>query len=345
MKFLLTACLLLAFLLCPAACADGVRDGLSLAAGAALPALFPFFVASGLLVRTGAAAPLCRALARPLRALYGLPAAAAPAVVLGLIGGYPVGARATADLLSRREITKEEGERLVSFCNCASPAFCISLCGLALFGSAKTGAILYGIHALAALLAGLLTARGKPCRLRGEPAAKPATEPFARAFCGAVQDAAQTALTVTAFLTIFCVLLRLLAPALAVLPQAGALSGLLELTCGLDRLQDMVLPTSFLLPLVSFLLGFGGLSVHFQAHTLLAPHELCLRRFTLGKLLHGGIAAALTAALLRASPAAMTVFAPAAAPSSPAQDWTGAIVLILLIVFPFWAGKKRKGEV
>ena len=99
MKLLLSLALFAAFLLCPTACADGVREGLSLAAVQALPALFPFFVVSGLLVRcdTARLSPL---LAKPLARLYGLPPEAAPALVLGLIGGYPVGAATACALLS-----------------------------------------------------------------------------------------------------------------------------------------------------------------------------------------------------------------------------------------------------
>ena len=82
MKLFLSLALFAAFLLCPTACADGVREGLSLAAAQALPALFPFFVVSGLLVRcdTARLSPL---LAKPLARLYGLPPEAAPALVLG----------------------------------------------------------------------------------------------------------------------------------------------------------------------------------------------------------------------------------------------------------------------
>ena len=53
MKLFLSLALFAAFLLCPAASAEGVREGLSLAAREALPALFPFFLAGALLVRTG----------------------------------------------------------------------------------------------------------------------------------------------------------------------------------------------------------------------------------------------------------------------------------------------------
>ena len=171
MKLFLSLALFAAFLLCPAACAEGVRDGLSLAAGRALPALVPFFLASGLLVRTGFAETFGRLLARPLARLYRLPPAAASAVLLGLTGGYPVGAATTAELLEQGALRREEAARVNLFCNCASPGFCIGLVGLGVFGSARTGAVLYGIHALSALLAGLLTASMAACSgggLRGQ---------------------------------------------------------------------------------------------------------------------------------------------------------------------------------
>ena len=80
MKLFLSLVLFAAFLLCPAACADGVRDGLTLAARAALPALFPFFVAGGLLVRTG----VCRC-ARPRAGAPARPSV--PAAARGRAGG------------------------------------------------------------------------------------------------------------------------------------------------------------------------------------------------------------------------------------------------------------------
>ena len=149
MKLFLSLALFAAFLLCPTACADGVREGLSLAAAQALPALFPFFVVSGLLVRcdTARLSPL---LAKPLRRLYGLPPEAAPALVLGLIGGYPVGAATACALLSESVLSREAAERVNRFCNCASPGFCIGLVGLGVFGSARAGAMLYGIHIVSA---------------------------------------------------------------------------------------------------------------------------------------------------------------------------------------------------
>ena len=47
MKLFLSFALFCVFLFFPAACADGVRNGLALAAGQALPALFPFLSQAG----------------------------------------------------------------------------------------------------------------------------------------------------------------------------------------------------------------------------------------------------------------------------------------------------------
>ncbi len=347
MKLFLSLALFAAFLLCPAACAEGVHDGLSLAAGRALPALVPFFLASGLLVRTDFAETFGRLLARPLARLYRLPPAAASAVLLGLTGGYPVGAATAAALLEQGALSREEAARVNLFCNCASPGFCIGLVGLGVFGSARTGAVLYGIHALSALLAGLLTARGgSPQRLppKGMLPARAPREGFAAAFCAAVQQAAATSLTVTAFLTVFSILLRLLAPVLAPIPYGQALAGVIELTNGLDRLTALPLSRGALVTLSSFLLGFGGLAVHFQVRALAAPQDLPMAGFTAAKLQHGAIAALLTALVFRLSPAALAVFAPAA-PSARGWPAAAAALSAFVLLFAIWGGKRAKNKV
>lgn len=347
MKLFLSLALFAAFLLYPAACAEGVRDGLSLAAGRALPALVPFFLASGLLVRTGFAETFGRLLARPLARLYRLPPAAASAVLLGLTGGYPVGAATAAALLEQGALSREEAARVNLFCNCASPGFCIGLVGLGVFGSARTGAVLYGIHALSALLAGLLTARGgspQPLPQTAAPPVRAPREGFAAAFCAAVQQAAATSLTVTAFLTVFSILLRLLAPVLAPIPYGQALAGVIELTNGLNRLTALPLSRGALVTLSSFLLGFGGLAVHFQVRALAAPQDLPMAGFTAAKLLHGAIAALLTALMFRLSPAALAVFAPAA-PSARGWPAAAAALSAFVLLFAIWGGKRAKNKV
>lgn len=342
MTIILSVMLFLAFLFCPEACALGTQTGLSLAVTKALPSLFPFFITGNLLIRTGAALRLSRCFEKPIAKIFHLPQSAVPAIVLGLLGGYPVGAVSVCGLFSANALCKKDAERVIAFCNCASPGFCISLVGASLLGSAKLGAVLYGIHAISALTVGFLL-REKSKELPCKPAL-PKYEKFVPAFCGAVEDAAKTALTVTAFLTCFSIILSLLSPVLNKLSFAPIISGLIDLTYGISTMGAISISPVFLLPVLSFLLGFGGLAVHAQVHAIAAPYDLSLKRFTLAKLLHGAISAFFTALFFRFFPISVSVFAPVSAHSFAKPYFISTIIMILLCLLSFCSSETSKNK-
>ena len=118
------ALLLFAF---PGESAQGARQGVSLCAELIIPSLFPFFVLSSLLIATGLAELCARPLGRLLSPLFGTSGAGLSALVLGLVGGYPVGARTLAQLAERKACSPKELRRLSLF-SCweptCSPRFC-----------------------------------------------------------------------------------------------------------------------------------------------------------------------------------------------------------------------------
>ncbi|MFR0770562.1 MAG: hypothetical protein ACLSHO_14075 [Dysosmobacter sp.] len=72
------------------------------------------------------------------------------------MGGYPIGARTAAELYASGDLTRQEAERLLTFCNNSNPVFLISVLGVGVFGSVRAGLWLWLIHVCAALLTGLL---------------------------------------------------------------------------------------------------------------------------------------------------------------------------------------------
>ena len=101
--------LALALLWNAAAAAEAVRRGVTLCLTSVIPALFPFFAVSSLLVSLGAG-DAARVLERPFRALFRCGGAGAAAFLLGMIGGYPVGASAVAALVRRGDVSLAEGQ-------------------------------------------------------------------------------------------------------------------------------------------------------------------------------------------------------------------------------------------
>lgn len=281
---------------------QAAREALALCLETVIPSLFPFMVLSSLCIRCGQADALGRRLSGLMRPLFGLSGAGGGALALGLVGGYPVGARTAAELVRSGTLKRDEGERLLAFCNNAGPGFILGVCGGAVFQSGRAGAWLYLTHVLGALLTGMLLRGGaaSPLPPRKAPKAMPQKVSMGEAMGEAVRGACASMASVCGFVVVFYVLLRLSAPltdALPALPRA-ALTGVLELTSG-----ALALPNSrggFVL--CAALLGWGGLSVHAQSRAMLLGSGLRGTYLLRGKLLHALLSAA---AALAVSPWAM----------------------------------------
>lgn len=73
---------------------------------------------------------------------------------MGIVGGYPVGARAAITSYERGLCTKTECERMLSFCNNSGPAFILGVVGAGVFANSSAGMLLYLAHVLASLSVG-----------------------------------------------------------------------------------------------------------------------------------------------------------------------------------------------
>lgn len=266
--------------------ADAVREGIELCLRAVIPSLFPFFAVSSLLVSLGAAEAAGRLLARPFGRLFRCGGAGCAALLLGLVGGYPVGARTAAALVRQGTLTREEGGRLLTFCNNAGPAFAVGVAGVTVFASSRIGAYLYLIHVTAALAAGLLLCRrGSPSPSAAVPA--PAVTGLAQRLLSAVTDAAAAMGRVCAFVVFALVLLRLAETATGTWSAPAA--GFVELTNGILRLT----PDRRGFVTAAALLGWGGLSVYGQTVAVTAGSGIPLGRYLPAKAVQAALSAGL----------------------------------------------------
>lgn len=269
-----------------AAAGEAVRRALSLCARSVVPALFPFFVVSGLFTSLGFAEGMGRRLTPAAALLFRVSGAGASAFFLGLLGGYPVGGRTVGQLYREGRISCGEAERLLSFCNNAGPSFILGVVGLGCFQSLTAGWALYFIHAVSAVLVGVLLRRKR----RPKPGLFPPQqlpEKILPAFIRSVQDSALAMLRVCGFV-VFALVVQALVTEWTGVSHPAAL-GFIELTGGVMRLGSG--RTDFVW--AAALLGWGGLSVHGQTAAVLADTNLKMGRYFLGKLLQAALSALL----------------------------------------------------
>lgn len=132
---------------------QGAGEGIELCLHTVIPALFPFFVLSSMInsVFIGKSLPILR----PLGKLCGLPSGCESLLVLGLIGGYPVGAQSVSEAYRQGAITVPTAKRLLGFCNNAGPSFIFGMAA-SLFTNACVPWLLWLIQVVSAVMVGIL---------------------------------------------------------------------------------------------------------------------------------------------------------------------------------------------
>ena len=137
---------------CPGCCVSGAVSGLVTCASVIIPSLFPFLIVSSFVASSPSCVSAMRIFSPVMRHIFRLPACAAPAVVFGFFGGFPVGCSVAAQLYSRGSVDAEQAQRITCFCVSAGPAFVITAVGSVIIGDTRAGVILF----LSVLLSGII---------------------------------------------------------------------------------------------------------------------------------------------------------------------------------------------
>ncbi|MGN0741147.1 MAG: hypothetical protein ACI4L8_00755 [Candidatus Fimadaptatus sp.] len=271
---------------------SAARKGLATWAGALVPALFPYCFLAIALQRGALGRALGRRL-RPLMRLMRCPEDGAGALICGWLGGNPTGAKLTA-ICAERGGDSSSYLRLALISSTCSPAFALGTLGTALPGCGWTLLISSWLGTLlGSLMLRALPSSGSP--VAGAEARQDSGQPAC--------EAARTMLLIGCWVVLFTVLSAylywaalLLAPGAS--PHALAFAhALLEMAGGSLALSELAGPWT--LPLISFAITFGGLSITLQSLALLRPCGVPGGRYAAGKALQGALAALICALMER----------------------------------------------
>ncbi|MDR3209745.1 MAG: sporulation protein, partial [Oscillospiraceae bacterium] len=215
--------------------------------------------------------------------------------------------------------TKTEAERLLSFCNNSGPAFIFGVVGAGVFASGRIALLLYLAHTLASVCVGILFRFwGKSDNVAGRSLRAKPEKPLIPAFTDAIKNSVQSTLNICGFVIFFTVLIKLLflsgaIPSLAavlgrLLSPLGfdeawgerLLTGMIELSSGVWTLRGAAGRLTGSVAMAAFMLGWAGLSVHFQVMSFIGESGLSVRTYIAGKLLQGLLSAGLILLLARA---------------------------------------------
>lgn len=315
----------------------GIR-GLNMWWEVVFPSLLPFFITAELLLAFGVVKFFGILFEPIMRPLFNVPGSGSFGWMMGMASGYPTGAKITARLREEKQLSKIEAERLVSFTNNSSPLFIFGAISAGFFHDLKLGALLAVCHYTSNAMVGICmrfygrkeeatdrkkkTSKQKVSLIKAfremhESRIK-ANKPLGEILGDAVLNSIKTLVMVGGFIILFSVLIKLLflvgiSSAIATIweqlliiidfPTDLALpifSGLFEITIGANMISQTMTDTLLQQAIIiSFILGFNGLSIHAQVASILAKTDIRYLPYFFARILHGCFAVILTIILYK----------------------------------------------
>lgn len=294
-------------LLFPTIALKGAKSGLLLWFETVLPTLLPFLIISNFIMQFRITDCLTSFLSPVVGKLLGISNAGCYPMLIGMLSGYPVGAKACSDLVKSGQISREEGQFLLCFCNNASPMFIISFITIQCLQRENKGflvlLIIYSSGFLTACMYRLTCCRKKssqktvqehtittahiqeePCRL----------SPFT-VLDNTILNAFIILTKVGGYIILFSILAEIVLH-LSIIPAdiRYFIIGFLEITTGTAAIGISGFPFTKKIVLINALTAFGGLSSHAQTFSVIMHSGLSMKKYFVFKCVNACFAAILT---------------------------------------------------
>ncbi|SHK01226.1 sporulation integral membrane protein YlbJ [Anaerocolumna jejuensis DSM 15929] len=290
---LLFLALILAF---PASSYQGAKKGLLLWFNTLLPTLLPFMILSNLIVYMRITAPLSRILYPVFHRIFRVSKNGCYPVLIGFLSGIPVGAKTTADMMERGELSASEGQYLLGLCNNASPMFIMSYISLTQLNKPDIRLILllilYSSALVSALLWKALTGSKRKVSALSLSSENPAPVDTGSRFDfkkvdKSIMDAFDIITRVGGYVILFSISAQIFS-------DIGSHNGLfkllilgfLEITTGINKISTSALSMDMKIALITMITAFGGLSGMAQTNSVISNTRLSIHTYMFQKLLH-----------------------------------------------------------
>lgn len=300
LAFLLGMIILL-FVVFPNMVAQGAKLGLTLWFHTVLPALLPFMILSNFMIKQNITGAVSRVVYPVFAKLFGLSRAGCYPAVIGLLSGYPVGAKTTAQLYREKMLSRQEAQYLLAFCNNASPMFLLEYIGIHCMGL-KYPVLLLGIIYVSAWLGTFFAGRKHFYEENTEGLRTVCCErqSIIVSLDDSILDAFITITKIGGYIILFSIFAQILSdmlPLSAIIKYIGI--GILEITTGGAIISKLVLEEWVQNCVLTGLCAFGGLSSVAQTASVLAGTDLSVKDYIGAKIRQAAIAILLILLLYR----------------------------------------------
>ena len=276
--------------------AKGIKTGFDLLANNLIPSLFPFMVLSSYVSQSGISVTISRLLEKAFNFIFKASGYGFVCFALGVIGGYPVGAKTVAEFYADSKISLNDAQRLMYWCINPSPAFTITAVGTFMLCNTQAGVLIYISCLLASVTPGFF------CRFISDnsfSSVKLTEKAEAdNALVKSVTKGSEAMLGVCGWVLTFCVLAALCDSLKLPYTLSCIIKSVGEVTTGCKN----AISTGLSLPVIAGIVGFGGFAVICQCSGYAGTCKVKMKHLICSRLIIASLSSIFCSALLEIFP-------------------------------------------
>ncbi|WP_317368272.1 sporulation integral membrane protein YlbJ [uncultured Tyzzerella sp.] len=308
---LLVAFFNILIIIVPSVVISSAQSGLLLWFNKILPSILPFLIGTNILIHLGFIDFLGVLLDPFMKRFFNVSGCGAFALVLGMLSGYPVGAKITASLRENNKLSQVEAQRLISFTNNSGPLFIIGAIGIGMFKNVYIGYLILFIHYISAITVGFLfrfykksdaimvnnNVYFKDALLKLKLARIKSNKTIGQILGESVKSSLETISMVGGFVILFSVISELfkisgifeklgtiIFPSFLQPFSNGFFMGIIEITNGINILSSLDGVNGIII--TCGLVSFSGLSILAQTSSMIYKSDIKMNVYFISKVLH-----------------------------------------------------------
>ena len=266
---------------------DSVTFSFSLCINNLFPSLFPFMILANILMEYGFV-EICSELFKPImNHLFKANSKGSFVLALSIISGSPSNAKYLNELLDNKKINSYDAIKILTFTHFVNPLFIINTIGILFLDNKKLGIIILISHYLGNIFVGIIF-RGyhkynhyeKINIKEALKTLKRKRKSFITILTNSIISSINTLLVILGVITT-CLIIT------TIIDINPLYNGILEITQGLKYISISNLNILIKVLLTTFLISFGGFSIHAQSFSILSNHNIKYFPYLIARIIHG----------------------------------------------------------
>lgn len=262
------------------------------------PTLFPFFVASNLLIKYGFVELVGEFLKPLMNKVFKINGESSFVLILSMLSGFPSSAKYTKELYDNGLINDKEASKLLTFTHFPNPLFVIGTVAVTFMNNRLVGYLILLSIYISNIIIGLIfrnyyVSKNEDSKISLKRAINNMKDRYKKnknfgiILTNTLIESINLLLLILGTISLFLIINKIITNMFNINDfNRALLSGILEMTGGLKYFSLLNIPLSIKATFSAMILAFGGFSVHTQVYSIIAETKIKYTPYLFARIIH-----------------------------------------------------------